>query len=446
MAELKRQLTLFDLSLIAIGSVIGSGIFLTPSLVFQALPSPSGVLALWVFIGLAVLCGALTYGELGAMMPGAGGIYIYLSRAYGNIFGFLYGWIYFTVVNTGSMAALSIAFATYLGYFVKLSDWQISLAAVSGLLILTVINILGVKAGAIFSDLFTILKIAGIAVLIVAGFTLGSPNTSFPAAPLESLPGGWPAALALAMVGVMWSYGGWHHTSFLAGEAIKPRRNVPAAMIIGAAAVVLIYCLTNLAYLFLLTPAQIAGSPRVAADAMVAALGAGGGTFIALAIFISTFGTSGIYTMAAPRIYFAMAQDGVFFKKVAEVHPRFHTPAFAIFFQSLWACVLILFWGTFEKVISYVVFTDAIFFSLTAASVFVFRFRVPQAERPYRTLGYPLTPLIFIAMNTWFILNTIFRRPMESIAGIGFVLLGIPVYYFWRRRQTTEARHLQSHP
>jgi len=203
-------------------------------------------------------------------------------------------------------------------------------------------------------------------------------------------------------------------------------------MIIGALVVTIIYLLTNVSYMFLLSPSQIAASSRVASDAIQVILGPIGGSIIALAIFISTFGTAGIYTLTAPRIYYAMASDGLFFRKVAEIHPKFHTPAFAIIFQSLWAIVLILFWGTFENLISYVVFTDWIFFSLAAASVFLFRQRLPEAERPYKALGYPFTPVFFIAASVWFVLNTFVEKPAQAWAGIGLLALGVPVYHFWK--------------
>ncbi len=434
MPELKRKLTLFDLSMISIGATIGSGIFLTPSLVAKALPSPLWIIGIWLVGGLWSLCGALTYAELGSMMPGAGGLYVYLSKAYGDLFGFLYGWIYFSVVNTGSLAALAIAFASYLGYFIPLSPMATSLVGIAGLVLLTVINVLGVKAGAIFSDLFTVLKILGIFVLIVIGLGWGSSETSDFSAGLGSLPGGLGSALAMGMLGVMWSYGGWHHCTFVAGEAKKPRRDIPLAMLIGAVVVSLVYALTNLAYMFLLSPTQMAGSERVASDAMAVVLGGVGGGFIAIVIFISTFGTSGIYSLAAPRIYFAMAGDGTFFKKVAEIHPKYKTPSFAIIFQCIWACILILFWGTFENLISYVVFADSIFFALTAAAIYLFRKRQPNAERKYKTPGYPVTPMIFIGLNVWFIAYTLINKPLESFAGLGFVLLGIPIYYYWKAK------------
>ncbi|MEO8167302.1 MAG: amino acid permease, partial [bacterium] len=408
MPSLNRALNKFDLTMIAIGSTIGSGIFLTPSSIAHELYEPWLILALWVVGGLMAIAGALTFAELGGLMPGAGGVYVYLSEAYGRLTGFLYGWAYLLVVNTGGVAALSLAFATYFGFFIPLDPFQVKLVAILGILVVTTVNVFGVKIGGVFSDVFTLLKIAGILFLITVGLTLGSSHTTG----FTSFSGTYPGALSVAMVGVLWSYGGWQHASFAAAEAKDPKRTVPFAMIVGTLIVAALYILTNVAYMFLLPPGAIGGSSRVASDAIATVLGPTGGSIIAVAIFISTFGTAGIYTLTAPRIYFAMADarvyysmanDGVFFRKVAEVHPRFHTPAVAIIVQSCWAIVLIWFWGTFNELISYVVFTDWIFFAMTAASVFIFRRKIPNAERPYKTFGYPFTPIFFIAIAAWFV-------------------------------------------
>ncbi len=434
MAELRRELSLFDMTMIAIGSSIGSGIFLTPALVANALHAPLWILGVWAVGGVMALCGALTYAELGALMPRAGGVYVFLTEAYGGLAGFLYGWAYFLVVNTGGIAALAIGFSTYLGYFIPMTAAQTTVAAISGIIFVTVINVLGVKAGGVFSDIFTVLKLVGIALLIVVGFGWGSHATTNFFAPVGTTSNGMSSALTLAFVSVLWSYGGWQHATFTAAEAKNPQRTVPRALIIGASVVTLVYLLTNVAYMFLLSPDQMAASTHVASDAISIVLGPLGGTLIALTIFISTFGTTGIYTLTAPRIYYAMANDGVFFRKVAEVHPRFHTPMYSILFQSVWAIVLILFWGTYEKLISYVVFTDWIFFGLAAVSIFLFRRRLPDVERPYKTLGYPFTPLFFSILAAMFVLYTLVEKPAESGAGLGFLALGVPVYYWWRRR------------
>ncbi len=233
------------------------------------------------------------------------------------------------------------------------------------------------------------------------------------------------------MIGVLWSYGGWQHVTFTAEEARTPRRSLPIALIVGVFGVVTIYLLTNLAYLKLLPISEIASSERVAADAMERHLGYTGAALISVVIFVSTFGTAGVYTLSAPRVYFAMANDGLFFRRAAEVHPRYKTPAVSILAQTLWAIVLVSS-GTFLELITYVTFTDWIFFALTGASVLLFRRKLSNAERPYRTWGYPLTPIFFIAVAVWFVLTVLFEAPVQSLAGLGFLFLGIPVYFLWK--------------
>ncbi len=432
-SALEQRLTLFDMIMIAVGSTIGSGIFLTPSMIAGALPSPHFIVIVWILGGIMALSGALTYAELGALFPKAGGVYVFLKESYGEFAGFLFGWAYFLVVNTGAIAALSIAFATYFGYFVPLSPAGIKLCAVSGIVIVTAINVRGVKTGGIFSDVFTVLKLVGIAGIIVIGFLWGNASKS----DFTSLtvPGNLSGGFAIAMVGVLWSYGGWQHATFASAEAKQPHRTIPLAMVIGAMIVTLVYVSVNVAYLFLLTPGQIAHSSSLAADAVETVIGRAGGGAIAVAIFISTFGTTGIFTLTAPRIYYAMASDGLFIRTLAKIHPQFHTPANAILIQSLWAIVLILFWGTFENLISYVVFTDWIFFALTAASVFVFRRKFPNRERRYKTFGYPVTPLIFISFALWFVVSTLIEKPAQAWAGILMLLLGLPVFYAMKKKR-----------
>ena len=434
MAELKRTLTLFDMTMIAIGGSIGSGIFLTPASIARDVGAPWLIVAVWVMGGLITLAGALTFSEAAALLPHAGGQYVFLTRAYGGLVGFLFGWAYFLVCNAGGLGALSVAFATYLGFFVPLGPMGTKAVAIAGLLLLTLVNVRGVKAGAIFSNVFTVLKLVGILGLVGVGLALGSPRTTDFSATLVQAPGSLWSALALGMVGVLWSYGGWQHATYASAEVKNAQRTLPLAMTIAAFSVTAIYLLANLAYMFLLTPAQMAASPRIAAEAVSTVLGPAGGSLISLAIVISTFGVVGIYTLTAPRIYYAMAADGVFFRKVAEIHPRFQTPAFAIVFQSLWASVLILFWGTFENLISYVVFTDWIFFALAGASVIILRRKMPDADRPYRVPGYPWVPLFFVGTSVWFVAMTLVQKPAQAWAGLLFLGLGVPVYYVWKRQ------------
>jgi len=437
MTELRKELTLYGLTMVAIGSCIGSGIFLTPSQIAGHLYSPWLILLIWGIGGIVTLTGALTFAELGAMFPSAGGVYVYLKEAYGDLFGYLYGWAYLLVICSGAIAALSIAFAYYLGFLIPLGDTGIKVVGVAAIVVVTIINILRAKAGEVFSNIFTGLKLIGVAGVICIGFFLGNPGLIKHPTSAAVSSDNLLVAFGLALIGVLWSYGGWQHASFVAGEAKNARRTVPRAMIIGALVVALVYLLTNLAYLFLLPVDKIVGSESLAADAVSSVIPFGG-ILIAIVIAISVIGTAGIYTLSSPRIYYAMADDGIFFKKLAWVHPRFRTPVNAIVTQSVWAVILLLFWGTFEDVITYVVFIDWIFFGLTAFSVYVFRLTRKDIARPYKTLGYPITPAVFIIVSSFFVVNTLIEKPKQAWAGLIFMAIGILLFiHFKRKRQQT---------
>ncbi len=434
MTELRKELTLYGLTMVAIGSCVGSGIFLTPSQIAGHLPSPWLILLVWGVGGIITLTGALTFAELGALFPKAGGVYAYLKEGYGDLFGYLYGWAYLLVICSGAIAALSIAFAYYLGFLFPLGSTGIKVVAVSAIIAVTVINILRVKAAEVFSNIFTGLKLIGIAAVVLIGFFMG--NSGLVRSPISRSVSSdnLLVAFGLALIGVLWSYGGWQHASFVAGEAKNARRAVPRAMIVGALVVALVYLLTNLAYLFLMPIDQIIGSESLAADAVSSVIPFGG-ILIAVVIAISVIGTAGIYTLSAPRIYYAMADDGIFFKKLAWIHPRFRTPVNAILTQSIWAIILLLFWGTFEDVITYVVFIDWIFFALTAFTVYLFRSARKDMARPYKTLGYPVTPAVFILISTFFVVNTLIEKPKQAWAGLIFMAIGGIFFVFFKRRK-----------
>lgn len=434
MTELKKDLRLYGLTMVAIGSCIGSGIFLTPSQIAGYLPSPIWILLVWALGGVITLTGALTFAELGSMFPQAGGVYVYLKEAYGELFGFLYGWAYLLVITSGGNAALSIACAYYLAFIFPLDETGIKITAVVALIIVTAVNILRVRAAEVFTNVFTGLKLLGVAAVIVIGIFWGKARVDLFQAKTATSTGSLVAAFGLALIGVLWSYGGWQHASFVAGEARDAKRTVPRAMILGALVVAVVYLLTNVAYLFMLPVDAIAASNSLAADAISTILPFGG-ILIALLIAISTFGTLGIYTLSAPRIYYAMSRDGLFFKKLAWIHPRFRTPVYAILVQSAWAVVLLLFWGTFEDLITYVVFTDWIFFGLTAAGIFIFRRKLKDHPRPYKTLGYPVVPLIFITITFLFVLNSLIEKPLHAWAGLVLVILALPVFFTFKKRR-----------
>ena len=434
MAELKKDLRLYGLTMVAIGSCIGSGIFLTPSQIAGYLPSPIWILLVWALGGVITLTGALTFAELGSMFPQAGGVYVYLKEAYGELFGFLYGWAYLLVITSGANAALSIACAYYLAFIFPLNDTGIKITAVVALIVVTAVNILRVRAAEIFTNIFTGLKLLGVAAVIIIGILWGKARADLFHAETTASTGSLMAAFGLALIGVLWSYGGWQHATFVAGEARDAKRTIPRAMIIGALVVAVVYLFTNVAYLFMLPVDAIAASNSLAADAISTILPFGG-ILIALLIAISTFGTLGIYTLSAPRIYYAMSRDGLFFQKLAWIHPRYRTPVYAILVQSAWAVVLLLFWGTFEDLITYVVFTDWVFFGLTAIGIFIFRRKLKDHPRPYKTLGYPVVPLIFISITFLFVLNSLIEKPLHAWAGLILMALALPVFFTFKKRR-----------
>lgn len=433
MTELKKGLSLYGLTMIAIGACIGSGIFLTPSQIAGHLDTPLGILAVWGVGGVIALTGALTFAELGGLFKGSGGIYVYIKEAYGDLWAFWYGWASLLVVNTGAIAALSLACANYLDFIFHFGESGVILVASLSIVLLTVVNVFGVTYAQVFSNVFTGIKLLGILFIIIVGVAYALPHSEpVVTAQVEESNGGAAHAFFLALIGVIWSYGGWQHTTFLSGETERPRRNIPLAMVMGAIVVTATYMLCNFAYLQLMSPGQIAGSESVAADA-ISQIFPWGGNLIAIMIAISTFGTAGIYTLTAPRVYFAMAKDGLFFSELAKVHPKYQTPTNAILAQSGWSIVLLLFWGTFEDVITYVTFIDWIFMIMAAISIFIFRSKLKDADRSYKVHLYPVIPLIFIIISSVFILNVLVGAPIQAGAGITLMILGLPMYWWFKR-------------
>ncbi|MCG8332404.1 MAG: amino acid permease [Chitinophagales bacterium] len=434
MPSLDKKLTLYGLTMIAIGSCIGSGIFVTPYAVVQAVPHHGFVLLVWALGGLIALTGALTFAELGGMYPGAGGVYVYLKEAYGELAGFLYGWVILLVINTGALAALGIALAEYLSYFYPFTYSGKIVVAIVTVASLTLINMLGVNTSQWLANLFSGLKLLAIAGIIIAGFLFyDADKIQLEFNLMHNVPTDLGSALLLALIGVLWSFGGWHHASYLAGEAVEPQRTVPRAMVLGALIVTAMYVLVNLSYMLLMPLNGIANTTRVAGEA-VGQFIQSGGQIVAIAIAISIFGTIAIYTMSAPRIYFAMAKDGIFFSALAKVHPRFHTPVNAMLLQAIWAIILLLLWGTFADLITYVTFMDIAFMALAGASIFIFRSRHPKRERPYRTWAYPIVPGIFVLISSAFVVNTLIQRPSQALAGLILLALGVGVYYAVKAR------------
>jgi APA family basic amino acid/polyamine antiporter len=437
--NLQRTLGLRELIFIVIGTVIGSGIFIVPAAVLQQTGGDIGpALLVWLIAGVLSLLGALTYGELGAQDPEAGGLYVYIRDAFGPLPAFLYGWTLFFVIASGSVATLAVASTGYLGQLIPLGPVTAKVMALVMIAAVAAINIRGTRQSAGVQDLTTIVKagaIVGISILLlVLGTGLSGADTTF-----------WPETVSpslltgvgLAMIGTLWAYEGWQYVTFSAGETVSPQRTFPRGIVIGTVALVGIYLLANIAYLAALGPEAAAGSDRIAADAVEALLGPTAGKLIAAVIVISMFSAANGLMLTAPRAFFAMARDGVFFRRLAEVHPRYGTPAFAILASSLWAMLLAA-TGTFEGLLTYVVFTGWIFYALGALSIFTYRRRRPDAERPFRVPGYPWTPIVFVASAAAIVLNTLFTQPGRVALGLGIVLLGTPAYYLWKARRPVD--------
>ena len=434
MATLNRTLTLRDLILIVIGTVIGSGIFLVPGLVIRQTGGSIGVaLLVWLAAGVLSLLGALTYGEMGAAKPDAGGLYVYLRDALGPLPAFLYGWTMFFVIGSGSCATLAVAFTNYLGQFVALPPVAAKIGAVLMIAVVTVINVRGTRQGANVQGVATAIKVAGI--LIMSAMLLAVGNG------FARTPNVWPAAwngslfagVGLAMIGVLWAYEGWQYVTFSAGETKDPQRVFPLGIGIGTAMVIGIYVLANIGYIAALGADGAMNSERIAAESMAALFGPAAGKVIAAIILVSMFSAANGITLTAPRLYYSMSRDGVFFAKLAEVHPRFNTPAIAIVTSSVWAMVLAA-TGTFQQLLTYVVFVGWIFHAFGALAIFVYRRREPNLARPFRTPGYPLTPILFVLSAAAIVINTIVTQPRNVIFAIALMALGVPAYYMWRSR------------
>lgn len=441
---LARTLGLKDLVLIVVGTVIGSGIFIVPATVLTQTDGRLGLaLGVWLLAGVLSLLGALTYGELGAADPEAGGLYVYVRDAFGPFPAFLYGWTLFFVISSGSVATLAVAFTGYLAALVPLGPVSTRLVPVVMIATVAAVNILGTRRGSALQNWTTFLKAGAILVMSLLLIALGSGGAegaavdgAAAAAPLLSL--STLSAVGLAMIGVLWAYEGWQYATFSAGETKDPSRTFPLAIGAGTAGLIVIYMLANVGYVSALGVEAAAQSTSIAADAVRVVLGPGAAAFITVAILVSMFSAANGLTLTAPRAYFAMARDGLFFRGLATVHPRYGTPAVAIFTSSVWAMILAA-TGTFQQLLTYVVFVGWIFYALGALSIFVYRRRSPDAPRPFRVPGYPLTPALFVLSAVAIVVNTLFVQPREALLGLGIMFLGTPAYLIWRKRKGVEA-------
>ena len=495
-----ESLGLFSSTAMVIGSMIGSGIFIVDADIARGTNSPALFLGAWVVTAILTMIGALSYGELAAMMPKAGGQYIYLRESLGSLWGFLYGWTLFMVIQTGTIAAVAVAFGKFLGVFfpsVSTTHWLwhiakvppipvgpmvlgnmdigVSTANLTGIVViffLAIVNIFGVRLGSLIQDVFSSAKALSLAALIILGFAVGinatAWNANFGAGwsefwknagwsslhPVQVGVGGpmvlvnMAVILAVVQVGSLFSSDAWNNITFTAGEVKNPKRNIPLSLVLGTGFVLTAYFLASLAYLLVLPMhgdpngatvlargIQYASEDRVATAALQQIFHSGGAQLMAAAILVSTFGCANGLTLAGARVYYAMSQDGLFFKAVGKLHPKYKTPVAGLLVQAVWAVVLCVS-GSYGQLLDYVIFAVLVFYILTIGGLFVLRFKRPDAPRPYKALGYPVLPALYIAMAAWICIVLLRYKPQYTWPGLVLVLLGIPVYFLWSRPQS----------
>jgi basic amino acid/polyamine antiporter, APA family len=430
--QLRRTLSQSDLIFIVIGTVIGSGIFLTPGAVVRAAGSGGVALTAWIVGGVLSLLGALTFAELGASNPDSGGMYAYLRDAFGPLPAFLYGWTMFLVIGSGSLATLAAAFPRYVNVFVPLSPAASQMVAVLMIAVVSALNIRGTRQSADVQGVATSLKAAVIVLLAVALITKRGGGTHATIWWPDQVSISTVSAGITSMIGVLWAYEGWQYVTFSAGETLDPQRTFARGIVAGTLALVGIYVSANIGYFSALGVDGVGSSSRVASDAATVVLGPAAGTILAAVIIVSIFSAANGMTLTLPRLFFAMARDRVFFARIAKVHPRFGTPAAAIVSTGVWSAVLVLS-GTFEQLLTYVVFMSWLWFALAALAIFAYRRRDPHMHRTFRTPGYPLTPILFVGAAILIVVNTMIARPAQSMIGLGLALLGVPAYFVWRR-------------
>ncbi|HEU5219927.1 MAG TPA: amino acid permease [Gemmatimonadales bacterium] len=431
---LRRELGLLDATMINVGTIIASSIFIVPSAIAAAFTASFPTVLVWVVGAVISLCGALCVAELGAAMPKAGGQYIYLQRAFGPVWGYLYGWGSSVVINPASIAAIAVGFATYVGFFLPLSAPTVKVVAIGSILLLTLINCFGLKVGAVTQNVVTLIKIAAVFALIalcllLPGGSTGNFQPLWPAEPAGSLVG----PFGVAMIAVLWGYDGWIEITYVGSEMRNPARDMPRSIVLSTVLVSLLYVGVSLAILYVLGRAGAAQSPLVAADAMRVVLGTGGAAFITVAVLVSTLGSNHGIVFTAARIPWAMAREGRFFSWATRLNPRYATPNTALIVQGVWSSFLVLL-GGYTFLISCMVFVSFLFYSLSCIAVIVLRRREPGMPRPYRAWGYPVTPVVFVLFSVYLIVNSIRELPRPSLYGAGFLLLGLPFYWYFRQR------------
>ena len=432
--ELRRELTLLDSTMINAGTMIASAIFIVPATIALHAQGSALTVIVWVVGGLVSLMGALAIAELGAAMPEAGGQFVYLRAAYGPVWGFLYGWGAFMVINTASIAAIAVAFAQYLGYFFPLSDAEIKIVAMLSTVVLTTLNCFGLKMGAWTQNVFTFLKMAALAGIVMVSFVLKGGAVEnftpfFPAQSFSSLLG----PLGLAMVAALWAYDGWIEITYVGSEVKNPQRNLPLSIIFSTLIVMVLYVLISIACVYVLSVEAMAQAKLVAAEAATKMIGPQGAALVTIAILISTLGSNNGIVFTAARIPYAMAKEKLFFQSMGQVHKKYRVPMVALIVQGVWACILTAS-GRYDQLYTYVVFVSWLFYAMSCGAVIVLRHKAPNMTRPYKTWGYPVVPIIFILFAIWLMLNTIVEAPRDAAIGVGIMLSGLPIYFYWKKK------------
>ena len=440
-SNLKRVLSLTDATMINVGGILGSGIFMVPATVALYTLSSSLFFLAWIVGGIISLFGALSVAELGSSMPEAGGQYVFLNKAYGPIWGFLYGWTAVAVINTASIAAVAMAFSEYLSFFFTLNSFEVKSIAIISILSLTIINIVDVKSGAKFQNLFTYAKITAIGIIIFLGLFLGDGSSSnfipiLTDKSFSSLVG----PLGLAMVAVLWTFDGWIFVTYVAGEVKNPGKNIPLSIILCMIIILSIYLTLNYVLVYILGFDRMIGSELVMSDAASIFLGSKGATIVTIVILISLIGANNGFILTSARINYAMAKDGLFFKQAAKIHKKFKSPTNALVMQCVWSSLLTL-TGTFNQLITYIIFASWIFYAMSAGAVIILRKKLPNLKRPYRTPLYPWIPIIFILFAIFLTINTILEAPRDAAIGALLILAGLPFYRYWKNNELHKEKY-----
>jgi APA family basic amino acid/polyamine antiporter len=450
--SLVRGLTLLDSVLLLVSGIIGSSIFLTAKDIAGPLPNPTLFFLVWVLGGVISLCACVAFAELGSMFPDSGGQYIYLREAYGDLVAFLYGWMLFTVGNGGTIAALSVASAAYMGNIIPSISQQHVIFSLAGMpftrahaiglvliAILTCVNVFGLRWGALLQNISTWTKFTAMAVFVVLGFAIGKGHWSnFSVQSPGGLTMGLSAgqlisAFGVGLIAVFFAYDGWVYITWVAGEVKDPRRNVPLAMVLGVLAVGAIYLAMNMTYVYAMPLNEIATYETIAHAAATKLFSPAAAVWLSAMIAISCFSAAAACTLSGSRVYLAMAQDGVFFRRMAVIHPKWRTPAFSLIGQGIWGAVLTMS-GRYDQLYTYVIFGMVLSYTLTVIGLFVLRWKKPDVPRPYRCTGYPWLPAIYVLVGVTWTLNTIIHRPSEALGSAAIVLVGIPGYLYWKRK------------